>query len=100
MLRIVPAQVAWLEEEIDRLNADLPPLASFILPGGAGSAIHLARAVVRRAERAAVALSAVEPVNPLAIAYVNRLSDYMFVLGRHVNQSGGGDVLWVPGASR
>lgn len=100
VLRIVPAQVAWLEGEIDGLNADLAPLTSFILPGGAAAAIHLARAIVRRAERAAVALAAVEPVNPQALAYLNRLSDYLFVLGRHVNQNAGGDVLWVPGASR
>lgn len=100
VLRIVPAQVAWLEGEIDRLNADLAPLTSFILPGGAAAAVHLARAIVRRAERAAVALGHAEPVNPQALAYLNRLSDYLFVLGRHLNQNGGGDVLWVPGASR
>ena len=100
VLRIVSAQVAWLETEIDRLNADLAPLTSFILPGGAGAAVHLARAITRRAERAATALAAVEAVNPQALAYLNRLSDYLFVLARHVNQSGGGDVLWVPGGSR
>lgn len=100
VLRIVPAQVAWLEREIDRLNADLPPLTSFILPAGAGAAIQLARAIVRRAERAAVALAAAEPVNPQALAYLNRLSDLLFVLARDVNKTGGGDVLWVPGGSR
>ncbi len=98
VLRIVPAQVDWLEGEIDRLNADLPPLASFILPGGRAAAIQLARAIARRAERAAVALAAVEPVNPQALAYLNRLSDYLFVLARHVNA--GDDPLWVPGQSR
>ena len=100
VLRIVPAQVAWLEAEIDRLNADLAPLTSFILPGGAAAALHLARAVVRRAERAAAALGQAEPVNPAALAYINRLSDYLFVAARHVNRNGGGDVLWVPGQSR
>ena len=100
VLRIVPAQVAWLEGEIDRLNADLAPLTSFILPGGGAAAIHLARATARRAERAAVALAATQPVNPQALAYLNRLSDYLFVLARHVNKSVGGDVLWVPGRSR
>ena len=97
-LRIVPAQVAWLEQEIDRLNADLPPLTSFILPGGPAAPIHLARSVARRAERAAVALSTAEPVNPQALAYLNRLSDYLFVLARHTNA--GNDPLWVPGQSR
>lgn len=100
VLRIVPQQVARLEEEIDRLNTALSPLTSFVLPGGNGAAIHLARAIVRRAERAAVALAAVEPVNRHALAYLNRLSDYLFVLARHVNQFGDGDVLWVPGSSR
>lgn len=100
VLRIVDAQVAWLEQEIDRLNADLAPLTSFILPGGAAASVHLARAIARRAERAAVALSHAEPVNPQALAYLNRLSDYLFVLARHVNQNAGGDVLWVPGGSR
>lgn len=100
VLRIVPLQVAWLEAEIDRLNADLSPLTSFILPGGAAATVHLARAIARRAERAAVQLAEAEPVNPQALAYLNRLSDYLFVLARHVNQIGGGDVLWVPGNSR
>lgn len=100
VLRIVPSQVDWLEQEIDRLNADLAPLTSFVLPAGAGAGVQLARAVVRRAERAAVALARTDAVNPQALAYLNRLSDYLFVLARHVNQSGGGDVLWVPGNSR
>lgn len=100
VLRIVPAQVTWLEREIDRLNAPLAPLTSFVLPGGAAAAVHVARAIVRRAERAAVALGRAEPVNPAALAYLNRLSDYLFVLARTVNQSAGGDVLWVPGRSR
>lgn len=99
-LRIVAAQVAWLEGEIDRMNAALAPLTSFILPGGAAAAVHLARATTRRAERAAVALAQVEPVNPQALAYLNRLSDYLFVLARFMNLSAGGDVLWVPGQSR
>lgn len=101
-LRIAPEQIAWLEHEIDRLNADLSPLASFILPGGdaAAAALHLARAIVRRAERAAVALSCDVPTNPAVISYLNRLSDYLFVLARWVNQAGAGDVLWVPGGSR
>lgn len=97
-LRIVAAQVTGLEGAIDTLNAPLPPLTSFILPGGAAAALHVARATVRRAERAAVALG--DAANPQALAYLNRLSDFLFVACRHVNQSRGGDVLWVPGASR
>ncbi|MBB4152449.1 cob(I)alamin adenosyltransferase [Sphingomonas jinjuensis] len=97
-LRIVPRQVERLETAIDALNADLPPLTSFILPGGEAAALHLARAIVRRAERAAVAAG--EAVSPAALAYLNRLSDYMFVAGRWVNQKSGSDVLWLPGASR
>lgn len=102
-LRIVPAQVARLEVAIDELNADLPPLTSFILPGGsaAAAALHLARAVTRRAERSAVAAQdAGVELSPDALAYINRLSDYLFVAARHVSRSAGGDVLWVPGASR
>ena len=98
VLRIVPAQVTWLEQEIDRLNADLAPLTSFILPGGPAAAIHLARAIARRAERAATGLAVAEAVNPQALAYLNRLSDYLFVLARHVNA--GDDPLWTPGDSR
>ncbi|MGQ0677752.1 MAG: cob(I)yrinic acid a,c-diamide adenosyltransferase [Rhodospirillales bacterium] len=101
-LRIVDAQVARLEREIDALNAGLKPLGSFILPGGAPAAayLHLARTVVRRAERLMTALAAAEPVNPAAIRYANRLSDLLFVLARHCNSRGKRDVLWVPGAHR
>jgi cob(I)alamin adenosyltransferase len=101
-LRIVARQVSRLEEEIDLMNAGLAPLASFILPGGslAVSLLHLARAIVRRAERAAVALMEEEQVNPDALAYLNRLSDFMFVAARHLAASEGGDVLWRPGATR
>jgi len=100
VLRIVGAQVDWLEATIDAHNAALPPLTSFILPGGSEAAarVHLARAIARRAERAIAALFAGEPVNPAALAYVNRLSDYLFVLARAINA--GKDPLWVPGASR
>ncbi len=100
VLRIVAAQPDRLEAEIDALNATLPPLTSFILPGGSEGAarVHLARAIARRAERAATALAAAEPVNPSALAYLNRLSDYLFVLARAINA--GKDPLWVPGASR
>ncbi|MDO7841290.1 cob(I)yrinic acid a,c-diamide adenosyltransferase [Sphingomonas immobilis] len=101
-LRIVPAQVTRLEAEIDAMNDTLSPLTSFILPGGtpAAAAIHLARAVTRRAERTAVAASQSVALNPQALAYLNRLSDFLFVASRFVNKSAGGDVLWVPGASR
>ena len=101
-LRMVAGQTAWLERAMDRLNEDLAPLTSFILPGGDEGAarVHIARAAVRRAERAMVALSAQTPVNPHALAYINRLSDYLFVLARAINAHHGGDVLWVPGASR
>lgn len=100
VLRVVQPQVDWLERAIDSLNESLPPLTSFILPGGSEGAgrVHLARAIVRRAERAAVELAASEPVNPAALAYLNRLSDYLFVLARAVN--GGADPLWKPGANR
>ncbi|GLR46584.1 cob(I)yrinic acid a,c-diamide adenosyltransferase [Sphingomonas astaxanthinifaciens] len=101
-LRIVPEQVARLEAEIDAMNAELAPLTSFILPAGpAGvSALHLARATVRRAERWTVALGAEEPINAHALAYLNRLSDHLFVTARHVASRSGGDVLWKPGATR
>ena len=101
-LRIHPAQVDRLEAEIDAMNAHLAPLTSFILPGGTPLAahLHLARTVTRRAERLVVALAAAEPVNPEAVKYLNRLSDHLFVLGRHVNDGGRLDVLWVPGANR
>ena len=99
-LRIVPEQVERLEREIDRMNEDLEDLKSFILPGGAGGAaeLHLARAVARRAERAAVGAAA--GFNPHALAYLNRLSDHLFVLARWVARSAGGDILWQPGATR
>lgn len=102
VLRIVPAQIARLEREIDAMNAELSPLASFILPGGtmAAASLHLARAITRRAERSAVAARAAVPLNPEAVAYLNRLSDYLFVCARFVNKQAGGDILWVPGASR
>ena len=101
-LRVSPGQVARLEREIDTLNAELAPLASFVLPGGVPCAaqLHLARTVVRRAERLVVALAAAEPVNPDAVRYLNRLSDHLFVLSRHVNERGARDVLWEPGAHR
>jgi cob(I)alamin adenosyltransferase len=101
-LRITAGQVARLEIEIDEMNEQLEPLTSFILPGGtlAVAALHLARTVVRRAERAAVALNQVEPLNPQLLAYLNRLSDYLFVAARLVASANGGDVLWQPGATR
>lgn len=101
-LRIVAAQVDRLEVEIDAMNAGLEPLRSFILPAGTPSAaaLHIARATVRRAERAVVAAAAQNAINPLALTYVNRLSDHLFVFARVVNNRAGGDVLWVPGASR
>jgi cob(I)alamin adenosyltransferase len=101
-LRIIEAQVVWLENQIDALNEELAPLTSFILPGGtpAAAALHLSRTVSRRAERDMVALAEVEPVNPAAIRYINRLSDYLFVLARYLNGKGAQDVLWVPGANR
>jgi cob(I)alamin adenosyltransferase len=101
-LRIVASQVERLEREIDAMNEDLAPLTSFILPSGSPgvSALHLARAVVRRAERAAVALNEAEPLNPQLLAYLNRLSDHLFVAARFVAAQEGGDVLWQPGATR
>ena len=101
-LRIVPSQVARLEVEIDDMNSTLEPLTSFILPSGSAavSALHIARAVVRRAERTAVALNQAEPLNPHLLAYLNRLSDHLFVSARCVAKGEGGDVLWQPGATR
>ena len=101
-LRIVASQVARLEQAIDVMNAELEPLQSFILPGGsiAVAALHLARTVVRRAERAAVALNESEPLNPQLLAYLNRLSDLLFVTARYVAAKEGGDILWKPGAMR
>lgn len=99
VLRVVPAQVERLERAIDALNEGLPPLTSFILPGGTAgaAALHLARAITRRAERSVVRLGAA--ANPQALAYLNRLSDYLFVAARAANGAEG-DVLWRPGASR
>jgi len=101
-LRILASQVERLEREIDALNADLKPLDSFVLPGGTACAahLHLARTLVRRAERLAAALAAREKINPEALKYLNRLSDHLFVLSRHVNDKGARDVLWQPGANR
>ena len=101
-LRIIPRQVERLEEEIDAMNASLAPLTSFILPGGsmAVALLHQARCIVRRAERAAVALHETVPVNADALAYLNRLSDHLFVAARHRAAAQGGDVLWQPGATR
>jgi cob(I)alamin adenosyltransferase len=102
VLRMVAAQTDWLERAMDALNDNLPALTSFILPGGDEGAarVHVARAAARRAERAMVALGAETPINPQALAYINRLSDYLFVLARAINAQAQGDVLWVPGASR
>ncbi|MEZ5709042.1 MAG: cob(I)yrinic acid a,c-diamide adenosyltransferase [Blastomonas sp.] len=101
-LRIVAAQVTRIEHHIDALNADLKPLTSFILPGGSKAAahVHLARSICRRAERSLVRAAEADAFNPQALAYLNRLSDYLFVLARHLNNASGGDPLWVPGASR
>jgi cob(I)alamin adenosyltransferase len=101
-LRIVASQVERLEREIDAMNSALAPLTSFILPSGSPgvSALHLARAVVRRAERAAVALNESEPLNPQLLAYLNRLSDHLFVAARFVAATEGGDILWKPGETR
>ncbi len=101
-LRIVPEQVERLEREIDAMNAHLEPLTSFILPGGSTevAALHLARTIARRAERAAVALNEAETLNPHLLSYLNRLSDHLFVAARHVAAQQGGDVLWQPGATR
>jgi cob(I)alamin adenosyltransferase len=100
-LRMTPKQVARLEAEIDGLNAGLAPLTSFVLPGGSdgAAALHVARAVVRRAERSLAALADAEPVNGHALAYLNRLSDLLFVMARTANDGGATDVLWRPGAT-
>ena len=102
VLRIVPAQVEHVEHSIDALNEHLQPLTSFVLPGGteAAARAHIARASARRAERAMVALAQEERVNPAALAYINRLSDYLFVLARSLNDHGRGDICWKPGANR
>ena len=101
-LRVVGGQVDRLEAEIDRLNAALAPLTSFVLPGGSrlAAALHLCRTVTRRAEGALVDLHQKETLNPEALRYVNRLSDLFFVAARFANQGGAGDVLWVPGENR
>ena len=100
VLRMVAAQVERLEREIDALNEGIAPLTSFVLPGGSAgaAACHVARATVRRAERSAAAMGAA--VNPQALAYLNRLSDLLFVVARAANENGARDVLWVPGGSR
>ncbi|MGH6869898.1 MAG: cob(I)yrinic acid a,c-diamide adenosyltransferase [Rhizomicrobium sp.] len=101
-LRVDEAQVVRLENEIDAMNAELKPLTSFVLPGGTAAAahLHLARTIVRRAERLIVELAGKEPLNAAAIRYVNRLSDHLFVAARFANDKGAGDVLWVPGQNR
>ena len=101
-LRVIPSQVERLEHEIDRMNSHLRPLESFVLPAGSHGATHLhvARTVVRRAERVVTQLAETETVNPEALKYLNRLSDHIFVLARHLNEGGLGDVLWVPGENR
>jgi cob(I)alamin adenosyltransferase len=101
-LRIVARQVDRLESELDAMNAQLLPLTSFILPGGspAGATLHIARSTCRRAERTAVSAARSISLNPEALKYLNRLSDYLFVMGRAVNNQGAADILWVPGASR
>jgi len=103
-LQVTDAQVARLESEIDMLNQELRPLRSFVLPGGSEAAafLHLARTISRRAERLMVALAARkgETVNPPALRYINRLSDFLFVAARYANDKGKSDVLWVPGQNR
>ncbi|HEY7764992.1 MAG TPA: cob(I)yrinic acid a,c-diamide adenosyltransferase [Aestuariivirgaceae bacterium] len=103
-LRILGSQIARLEREIDALNGELAPLRSFVLPGGhpAAAYLHLSRTVCRRAERLIVALlnRSGEHVTPEVLAYMNRLSDHLFVASRWVNAQGGGDVLWSPGSTR
>jgi cob(I)alamin adenosyltransferase len=101
-LRITASQVERLEQEIDAMNENLQPLNSFILPGGSPAAahLHLARAISRRAERSAVAAAAARTLNPLALSYINRLSDHLFVMTRYLNGGGASDILWKPGATR
>jgi len=102
VLRVVDAQTVWLESEIDALNEALEPLTSFVLPGGceAAARVHLARASTRAAERFMTLLAGETEVNPAALAYINRLSDLLFVLARILNDGGKTDVKWVPGANR
>lgn len=101
-LRMVQSQIDRLETEIDAMNADMKPLTSFIIPGGNAFAaqLHIARSVARRAERAAVHAAREVGVNPKALIYLNRLSDWLFVAARHANGQGHNDILWVPGSSR
>ena len=101
-LRIVAGQITRLEDEIDRVNDAIPPLTSFVLPGGSAlaAALHVARATARRAERTAITAAKGASLNPLALAYLNRVSDHLFVMARAANGDGADDVLWVPGASR
>ena len=101
-LRIVASQVARLEAEIDAMNAAIAPLTSFVLPGGSplAAALHVARAAARRAERSACDAKQSVELNAQALAYLNRLSDWLFVAARAANENGAADVLWVPGASR
>ncbi|MCX7382074.1 MAG: cob(I)yrinic acid a,c-diamide adenosyltransferase [Alphaproteobacteria bacterium] len=101
-LRLTDAPSLRLEAEVAEMNASLPALKSFVLPGGTAAAAHahVARTVVRRAERRVVALAAAETVNPEVVRYLNRLSDHLFVLGRALNDNGAADVMWVPGANR
>ncbi|MBR9971826.1 cob(I)yrinic acid a,c-diamide adenosyltransferase [Magnetospirillum sulfuroxidans] len=101
-LRIIAAQVARLEAEIDAMNAELAPLNSFILPGGSAASayLHLGRTIARRAERHICTLAGEEQISEQAIAYINRLSDHLFVMARWLNEKGGADVLWIPGANR
>ncbi|MEL6808407.1 MAG: cob(I)yrinic acid a,c-diamide adenosyltransferase [Pseudomonadota bacterium] len=101
-LRMADAQVDRLESEIDAMNEALEPLRSFILPGGSALSAHLhvCRTVARRAERLSVELATMEAVNPAAVKYLNRLSDWFFVAARIANNGGKNDVLWVPGANR
>ncbi len=101
-LRVTEPQVEWLEAEIDRINAGLETLRSFVLPAGSPAAAHLhhARTVARRAERDSAALATAAPINETVLRYLNRLSDYLFVLAREANREAGGDVLWQPGEHR
>ncbi len=101
-LRVTDAPTARLEAEVAAMTATLPPLNSFVMPGGTAAAAHahVARTVVRRAERLVVSLSHAEPVNPAVLRFLNRLSDHLFALGRVLNHDGTADVLWVPGAHR
>ena len=101
-LRIVSGQINRLEHEIDKMNEAMPPLTSFVLPGGTAlaAALHVARTVARRAERSAIAAGRVEKLSPPALVYLNRLSDWLFVASRFANNQAADDILWVPGASR